>query len=230
MSRLKCKNTMFNHHPFTGDGYSLYANTGTSVQYRNRRLLCRQLGTVELDYGATSVQKTARQGTITAGGTWSIPSAFNSQTVTFDIRRYKDEVENETTNYRTVTMDVDGSGDGTSAINGTGTLVATEIQAGGVVILRMRYYRSDNGVQPNLFRLTRTAGPTSPADVTVSQTVVIPAELITFTTGALSDSSAYTFKIVAENGATTKDLVTGISVTADATGPTAPSTATAQAW
>lgn len=231
MSRLKCDNTMYNDKPFTGDGYSLYATIGNTVQYRNKRLLCgNPLGSAELDFGATSVLKTARRDTVEPGDTWSIPSAFNTETVTFDVRRYKDDVENETYNYRTVTLDIDGSGDGQADIYGTGTLVATEIQAGGIVVLRMRYYRADNGIQPNLFRLTRTAGPTAPADVTVSQTVVTPSDIITFTTGALSDSSAYTFKIVAENDSTTKDLITGISVTADATGPTAPSTATAEAW
>lgn len=222
---------MYNHHPFTGDGYSLYATIGNTVQYRNKRLLCgNPLGSAELDFGATSVLKTARRTTIAPDGTWTIPAGFNSQTVTFDIRRYKDDVENETYNYRTVTLDVDSGGDGQTAIYGTGSLVGTEIKAGGIVVLRMRYYRADNGVQPNLYRLTRTAGPTAPADVTVSQTITSPSDVITFTTGALSDSSAYTFKIVAENDSTTKDLITGISVTADATGPTAPSTATAEAW
>jgi len=222
---------MFAHRPFSGSGYSLYATVGTSVQYRNLRLLSDGvIGSVQLDYGATNVEKTARRDTIESGDTWALPSSFNSETVTFDIRHYEDDVENATTNYRTVTLDIDGSGNSQSAINGTGTLVATEIQTGGVVVLRMRYYRKDTGIQPNLFRLTRTAGPTAPADVTVSRTVTAPTDLITFTTGALSDSSAYTFKIVAENGSSTKDLITGIAVTADATGPTAPSTATAVVW
>lgn len=231
MSRLKTRRAMYNDHPFTGDGYSLYATIGSTVQYRNKRLLCgNPLGTAELDFGATSVLKTARQGTIEAGGTWTIPAAYQSQTVTFDVRRYKDDVENATYNYRTATVAIDGSGDLTTAINGTGSLIKTEILAGGIVKIFFRYYRADNGVQPNLYRLTRTAGPTAPADVTVSRTIVTPSDVITFTTGALSDSSAYTFKIVAENDSTTKDLITGIAVTADATGPTAPSTATAEAW
>lgn len=230
MSRLKCKNTMYAHRPFDGDGYSLYATIGSTVQYRNRRLLCKQLGSAELDFGATNVTKTARQGTITAGGTWTIPAAYQSQTVTFDVRRYKDDVENNTYNYRTATVAIDGSGDLTTAINGTGTHINTEVLAGGIVKISFRYYKADNGVQPTLYRLTRTAGPTAPTDVTVTKTIVVPSEVITFTTGALSDSSAYTFKIVAENDSTTKDLITGLSVTADATGPTAPSTATAEAW
>lgn len=231
MTRLKGQKTMYNHHPFTGDGYSLYANVGGTVQYRYRRLLGRkQIGSTQLAFGATNVLKTARQGTITNGGTWPVPASFNGESaVSFDVRRFKDDVENESSNYRTQTIGIDGSGDGESTIYGSGSVIYNEAQAGGIVIIRMRFYPSAAGVQANLFRLTRTAGPTTPADITVSQSPVAPT-VIEFTTAALSDASAYTYTIRAENGATTKDLVTGLSVTADATGPVAPSTATAEAW
>ena len=231
MSRLKTRKTLYNDKPFTGDGYSLYANIGSTVQYRYRRLLNRkQIGSTELAFGATSVLKTARKQTIATGGTWAVPASFNGEAaVSFDIRRYKDDVENETYNYRTQTIGIDVGGDGETAIYGSGTVIYNEAQAGGIVIIRLRFYPSATGVQANLFRLTRTAGPTSPADITVSATPVTPT-VITFTTAALSDASAYTYTIRAENGATTKDLVTGLSVTADATGPVAPSTATAEAW
>lgn len=222
---------MYNHKPFDGDGYSLYANTGTTVKYRNRRLLCGDpLGSAELAFGATNVEKTARRDTVEPGDTWTIPSSFQSQTVSFDLRRYKDDVENETYNYRTVTMAIDGSGDGTTAINGTATLISKEVQAGGIVVIRIRYFKTDNGVQPNLFSLVRTAGPTAPGNIEVIQPIVQPATLITFTTGALNESSAYTFKVTASNDATTKDVLTGISITAATSGPAAATTATAEEW
>lgn len=221
---------MFAHRPFAGEGYSLYANVGTSVQYRNLRLLCSgQIGSVELDYGATNVEKTARKKEIEPGGTYSMPSAFNSETVTFDIRHFKDDVENESTNYNTATVDIDGSGNSISKIYGTGTHIRTDARAGGVCRIYVRYKAAKNGIQPNLFRLSRTAGPSAPADVTVSKTIY-GQDVIEFITPALSDSSAYTFKVVAENDSTTKDIITGLSVTAAATGPAAASTATAAVW
>lgn len=230
MSRLVCGDAMFNHRPFEGDGYSLYANVGTSVQYRNLRLLCGgQIGSVELDYGATNVEKTARKQEITNGGTYTIPSAFNTETVTFDIRRFKDDVENESTNYLPATVDIDSSGNSISKIYGTATHIRTDTRAGGVCRVYVRYKAAKNGVQPNVFKLVRTAGPTAPADVEVVKTVIGQA-VIEFVTGALSDASAYTFKVVAENDSTTLDLITGLSVTVEATGPTAASTATATAW
>lgn len=227
---MKCKNTMFNHRPFEGDGYSLYATIGSSVQYRNKRLLCNgQIGSVELAYGATNVLKTARKQEIAAGGSYTLPSAFNSQTATFDIRHFKDDVENESTNYNTATVDIDGSGNTISKIYGTGTHIRTDARAGGVCKIYVRYKAAKNGIQPKLFRLTRTAGPSAPADVTVSK-VVNGQDVIEFITSALSDASAYTFKVVAENDSTTLDIITGLSVTAAATGPAAASTATAAVW
>lgn len=230
MSRLVCGEAMFAHRPFEGEGYSLYANVGTSVKYRNTRILCDGvIGSVELAYGATNVEKTARKQEITAGGTYTMPAAFDSQTVTFDVRHFKDDVENETTNYNTATVDIDGSGNTISKIYGTATHIHTEARAGGICKIYIRYKAAKNGIQPKLFRLTRTAGPSAPADVTVSK-VVNGQEVIEFITSALSDASAYTFKVVAENDSTTLDIITGLSVTAAATGPAAASTATAEVW
>lgn len=230
MSRLVCGEAMFAHRPFEGDGYSLYANVGTSVQYRNTRLLCDGvIGSVELAFGATNIEKTARKQEITNGGTYTVPSSFNSQTATFDIRRFKNDIENESTNSNTATVDIDGSGNTVSKIYGSATHISTDIRADGVCRIYVRYKAAKNGVQPNVFKLVRTAGPTAPTDVSVSKTV-IGQEVIEFITGTLSDSSAYTFKVVAENDSTTLDLITGLSVTAEATGPTAASTATAEAW
>lgn len=221
---------MYNDRPFEGSGYSLYSNLGSTVQYRNRRILCgAQLGSTELAYGATSVSKTARQQEIAEGGTWSVPASYLSQSAAFDIRNFDTDVENESENYRHQVIDIDGSGDADTAIYGTGTHINTTVHAGGIVKIRVRFYPSKIGVQAILFRLSRTAGPTSPADITVSSTPTRPA-VIEFTTAALSDASAYTYTISAENGATTKDIITGLSVTADATGPVIPTGATAVSW
>lgn len=220
--RIGNKPALFSDRPFTGDGYSLYVTAGDTVQYRNHRLIGRSLGPQPAGKGA-------RVGTIAPGGTYNLPLELLNQDVSFDVRRFHKDVENESDNYRTANISIDGSGEGQSTINGHGSIISQEILAGGIVRIRMRYFPARDGIQPNLFRLTRTAGPTSPADITLNITVLTVTGL-EFTTTALSDASAYTYTIRAENGATTKELITGLSVNADATGPTAPTAATAKAW
>ncbi len=56
------------------------------------------------------------------------------------------------------------------------------------------------------------------------------AQVIEIDTPALLDSGPYTYKIQASLSAVTDDVLTGVSVTADATGPDAPASATAEAW
>lgn len=221
--RLGSKLVLFSDRPFAGDGYNLYVNTGSTVQYRNHRLMrgC--------SLGPQPAGKGAHAGTITPGGTYNLPAGFAGQDLVFDVRRFKDDVENETDNYKTAKVTLDGNSDGVSEILGAGSVISQEIIAGGVVKIRFRYFPDPAGIQPDLFRLTRTAGPSLPADITLSVTVLTPA-VLEFTTGVLNDASAYTFTIRAENGAVTKDLVTGLSVTADATGPAAPISGSAQAW
>lgn len=242
MSRVDTQSGAFNDHPFDGDGVSLYARAGSEVQYRNVRVLPvsrgrRRNGAIKgtggnHSLGAASVLKTARVASAAAPAVtldFTLPAAMLGQTVTFDVRRYKDDVENESTAYRTVTAAVDGSGEDATGILGTASLVSVEKRAGGVCRIRFTWTASRVGVQPVRFRAARTAGPTSPSSTTVG--VVDRQRLYEIDTAALSDASAYTFKITAENaaGTITADVLTGITVTADATGPTAPGSITAEA-
>ncbi len=223
----------FNDQPFTGQGASLYASIGSAIQYRNIRLLGRGRrrgrkhwikGTGgNHDIAAVSVLKTARVASVTYNTTeipHALPASYANQTAIWDVRHYKDDVENEVSNYRTVSVELDANRDPVTAIHGTAELLDQEVRAGGVVRLRFLYKPALDGVQPTQFVATRTAGPTSPADATVSYRT--GQRIVEIDTPALSDSSAYTYTIRAENGATTKNVLTGISVTADATGPPAP--------
>eukprot|EP00913_Durusdinium_trenchii_P028459 g26687.t1 len=206
--------------PFGTEGLSLYATIGDEVQYRNLRLLGhrrrrrgrrrRRNGWIKGAGGnhdiANAVTKTARR-TFTASPTssisgWAIPASFASQTVTIDVRRCKDDVEHLNNNSKVVTVTFDASRDIVTEIRGTATLLDQEIRADGYVRLRLIYHPAATGVQPTLFRATRTAGPTSPADAT---TTYSGQKIITITTPQLSDASDYTYKITAENGATTLD-------------------------
>lgn len=223
-------NTLFNHQPFTGSGVSLYVTAGSSIRYRNLRLIHGSIlrGT-EFDCGAASVLKTARK-TFTASPVSSIATTIAvSATYEVDIRTFRDNVENESDNYRTRSITVDGSGDDTSTIQGTATLLDYEKRDGGIVRIRFRWEPAADGVQPDTFTAIRTAGPTSPANASVTVDAGVRL-LVTIDTPVLSDASAYTYKIQASLSAVTADVLTGISLTADATGPAAPSGLTAEAW
>lgn len=228
--RIRSRRPFLNHHPFTGEGVSLYAQIGTSIQYSNRRVYSRCLkGTGgEFGIGGTSVTKTSRVASAaypTATLDYTFPVSWHSQTVTVNLRTYKDDVENEDIS-GSRTFVLNGSGALVTDIYGTAVLLSTRKMDGGVVEIRFQWYEGD-GLPAVTFQLIRTAGPTSPANVEfdASGSGVYAVE-----TAALSDSSAYTFKIRAVNGSTTKDVLTGISVTADATGPSAPTSGSAEAW
>lgn len=240
MARVNNHTGAYNDHPFTGSGASLYATSGTTVQYRAVRVLptSRRRGRYGWIKGtsqnhnidATSVLKTTRRASAASPAEsidYTLPVSFASQTVTFDVRQYADDVESEVDNFRTQTITFDGSLEDTTGILGTAELIDTEALAGGIVRIRFRYYEEIDGVQPTQFVAVRTAGPTSPANVTVSYTA--GQGLVEIETAALSDASAYTYKIRAENGSTTKDVLTGIIFTADATGPSAPGSGSAEA-
>lgn len=230
--RIRNLTAAFNDQPFDGQGASLYATTETSIRYRNIRLVGRGRrrarkhwikGTSGNHDIANAVTKTARVASVaynTAEISYALPASFASQTAIFDVRHFKDDVENLVSNYRTASVQLDASRDPVTAIHGTATLLSQEKRAGGVVRLRFLYHAALDGVQPTQFVATRTAGPTSPADATVSYST--GQRIVEIDTPALSDASAYTYTIRAENGATTKNVLTGISVTADATGPPAP--------
>ena len=209
--------------PFAGQGASLYVSIGTTVQYRD----------LSLDFGTSlgtlpDVTKTTRVDSVSspaAGITFAIDPAWLGQTISVDVRTFKDDVENESTDFQTIVLD--GSGDETSTIDGTAELLDTDIRDGGVVRIRFTWTPGLTGLQPSTFTAIRTAGPTSPSNIVY--TAGTGRQVIEIETGTLSDASAYTYKIQAASGATTLDVLTGITFTADATGPTAP-TVTAEEW
>ncbi len=241
--RLQNSAPMVTGRPFQTEGVSLYATIGDRVQYRNVRLFGqrrRRRGRRRRKGGfikganstfdiATGVDKTTRRtfsaSPVSSFTDWPIPTAFASQTVTFDVRRCEADVENENDNSRIVTLQFDANRDVVTEIRGTATLLEQEVRAGGIVRLRLAYAVA-GGTQPDTFRATATAGPSSPA----SQTATYSGQrIIEIDTPPLLDTSAYTYKITAENGATTKDLITAIVVNADASGPPAATFLTTEA-
>lgn len=235
--RIRSRRSLRGHRPFNGSGASLYIGSGTpdpgpeSILYRRQRLGAGKfLQGPESTIGDTNVNKTARVASVanpTAAIPYTLPGSLASKTVYAQVRTYKDDCENETI-FRPVRIELDGSLADITGIHGTAVLLDYEKRSGGIVRLRFLWIPARTGIQPTLFRALRTAGPTSPADATVP--AVTRGRLYEIDTPALSDSAPYTYKIRAENGATTKDLLTGISITADATGPVVPTSGTAAAW
>ena len=236
--RIQTPTAAYNDQPFTGEGVSLYATIGTEVRYRYVRVLGGRRrgrngwikGSGAIRGFGSGVNKTARVSSAADPATqivYALPAAFASQVVTFDVRHYENNVENESAGFRTVTVTLDANRDAVSTIFATAEVLSQEQRQGGIVRLRIAVYEAISGTQPILVRITRTAGPSSPADVTATYTA--NQRVVEIDTPALLDSSAYTYTIRLENGAVTKNVVTGLSVTADATGPAVPQFVTAEA-
>jgi hypothetical protein len=212
---------MYGHRPFTGEGVSLYLKDGATdpgaaaIVYRNHRMdHFLSLGTVRTN----KTNRVTSQAAPTESFTYDV-SAYAGQAVRLQLRPYLDDVELEVSQ-GTRLLILDGDGDDTTGVLGSLVLLETEIRAGGDVRLKTRYTPALGGLQPESFTASRTAGPTTPSDVVVGYSG--GDVFIDFDFTGLSSASAYTVKIFATVSATTYDLLTGLTFTADTTGPTAP--------
>jgi hypothetical protein len=239
MQRVRSDRAVFNARPFEGQGVSVYATVGGAVQYRALRtyhgrghVLNPRHITVKGKAGQPFVRKTSRVASAASPEEsldWTLPAAYLDQAVSFDVRTYRDDVENESTAFRTIAAAIDAGGEDVTGILGTATLLSLEVRAGGIVRIRFVYEESRAGVQPTVFRAMRTAGPSSPASSTASYRT--GQRLVEIDTPALLDSAPYTYKVRAENtaGTVTLDVLTGIAVQADASGPAAPTEVSTEA-
>ena len=226
-------NIVYHDRAFQGDGVSVYATTGLSVTYRKTRvgtgLIIRNGSTGLTEAKATErIAKSTTSPTVVSLPSSLIPSSGTTALVSVDMRRYKDEVENTSENVGIQTFEIDNSGDVVSSIDGTGVFLGYEVKESGTVVIKFRYEAADSGINPLSFSAIRTAGPSSPSDVSVDYSAGTRVYRVQI--DSLLDSSAYTYKIQAVNGAVTRDIITGKSIQADATGPTAPTSVSAEAW
>lgn len=206
--------------PFDGIGASLYIGSSLPLQYRNLQVenVC-----VVAPRMTANMSPTTRVASDTAaeGDELAIDidvTAYKGATVYVDVRHFRDDVENEAEHPQRVT--IDSGGDDVPEIRGIASLVDIEQRVGGVVRFTFRWTASVDGVQPTSFRLARTSGPTSPANVTISAD---GSGLYEIESVALSDSATYTFTVTAINGSTSLVVLTISGVQADATGPPSPS-------
>lgn len=242
--RFRNLRPLFVDRPFQGEGVSLYATPFATqaaaeaghVAYRRLRLIAKPKKYGRRTRGprgrwikghggvhdvVSGISKTARRASATSPVSqivWPIDAAFASQHVLWDVRRWKDDVENLSTDFRTLLTPLDGNRDLVTEILGTATLLDVQLRAGGTARIRWVWKPSRDGLQPNQFTIVATAGPTSPADQTRPYS---RGRIVAIDTPGLQDGGSYTYKVTAANGATTRDVLTGIQFTADDSGPPA---------
>jgi len=248
--RVQSNSPTYNDHPFTNQGASLYITdtaVTSTIRYRNlrvhgntsRKRRCNRwvkgssTGVNKFHDIANAVTKTSRLDSIASPTTTfstavpvSMVPGVGTNDVIIDIRHYKDNVENENDNYLTQTLTIDTAGTSSDQIYGVGSLVSTQIRSGGIVRIKFLWTPNVIGIQPDTFTAIRTAGPSSPSNATLTHNESLIAKILEIDTPVLLDSSGYTYKIEASNGATTNDIITSITFTADNTGPDTPTAIT----
>ena len=229
MTTLAYASAIHNAQPFSGQGVSLYVTIGASVAYRRRRLGGRRSVLRKGWSGRDAKTLRVASETGTTGDdvelTYSIPASMASESIAIDVRHYLDNVENATTNSGIARVDLDANRDDDTAILGTASSIAPEIRAGGIVRFAWLYHAADDGAQPTSFRIEFASGPTSPDDI---ETPVVGDHDYEVDSLALDDSAEYTVNLYAETDTLSTLLLTR-TVTADASGPPAPTLVSATA-
>jgi len=210
------------HDNALGAGLYLSAagvDDATKIRYRNGRPLAGHVLCSGVDWNPGSVflhdACVAIVASPTTEITHTLPAAYHNATCWAQVRTHSNGVENETL-FRPQRITLDVSGDGSNTIDGSALVTATEKRDGGGLRVRFIYFAADTGLTPATFTLSRTAGPTTPDDVTA--TYLAGTLEYTIDVAGLQDAGAYTFALKASNGATEKTLET-INFTADAAGP-----------
>lgn len=228
----------YQHRPFAGAlGSALYVVYGDpdpgadAIRYRHHRVPDGVRGGAAVlgfdgtgSFGGANVQKTAAVATAKAPDfpAYALPAAAAETTLWLQLRTHKADVENESI-YRPRRLVLDAALDEQTAITGSGFLISAEKRDGGGFRFRFAWDDSADGVRPAQFVLARTAGPTSPADVSIP--FVAGQREYEIDVEGLTHAGAYTFTLTAKNGAAEQLLAgnngTDILVTADNAGPAA---------
>jgi hypothetical protein len=219
-----------------GPGVSLYlgpagTDDATQIQYRNRRLFNGQVW-FPLSTGWNGGQEFFLHDSIIAQVTcpteeitYSLPVAYTDTTFWLQLRTFAGGLENPSI-YAQQRITVDSDQEQADSIDGSAFVTAIQKRDAGGLRVRFEWIPAITGIQPTQFTLSRTAGPTSPSDVSVTASGLFLYYEIDM--ASLQDAGAYTFALKAVNGAITKTLST-ISFTADASGPAAVTSLAAEA-
>lgn len=225
------------HQPFAGGtGSALYVGHDDPANKPGPQIIQFDRGELfdghafislgELILGGTNVTKTRAVAIVKDPAVefeYSLPDAMLDQTIWAQVRRHAGGVENPTI-YQPIKITADAEGEGVDTIGGHGRITAITKFAGGGFEFQFRWMPSLNGLPPAQFRLEKTAGTGTIADVLLTYVARQTRYKIAVT--GLTDAEAYTFNLSAENGTATKLLPyageTDLDVTADASGPPAP--------
>lgn len=236
--KIRSHRLLFTHCPFEGRGASLYAGVGTSpgvdpgadsIVFSRQKIYPRNWVRGTSNTFGGGVTKTARIAVVNdpaAEFSFATPAEWLGMVVWLQVRTFAADVENPTT-YRPVRIEVDSGGAPVETVGGVGEIIATEKLDGGHYRVYWTYEASDAGLPPTQFRLAKSSGTGTVADVVevVSSvglerlySAVIPALGST----GLANGGYYTFELSAESGSISVFL-DSVPVTADAAGPGAPS-------
>lgn len=228
-----------NRHDDAGPNVSMYVSEPgvddpTQIRYRDVQLINEGQGSLAYlpigdwdpggDYfiperGVGIVACTAEQIVVSLG------AAYTSVTFWAQLRVSSNGIENDTV-YRPERITVDVSQDSSDTIDGVVHIIGVDKRDAGGLRVRFVWIPAISGIQPTQFRLTPTGGPTTPADVSVVRSDVFVFYELELS--SLTDTGAYTFDLIAENGAVTL-TADAISFTADAAGPAAVDSLTSEA-
>lgn len=205
-------------------GVSLYVSAAgvddqQQIQYRNFRPMCGHVlpSGASWDPAVNFLHDAAVSIAVSPTNeiSYALPAAYNGTTFWAQVRTHSNGVENETL-FRPQRITVDGSGNGSGTIDGAALILDTQKRDAGGMRVRFIYLPATTGLAPVTFTISRTAGPTSPADVSTSY--IDGALEYSIDVDSLQDAGAYTFELKATNGAAEKVLAT-VNFTADASGP-----------
>lgn len=220
MSRVRAKRPLYSARPFEGNGTSLYLSIdGEPVQYRQLQVAS------SARLNPSPARKTTRVAFAADPATsidYELPPELAGQSVTFDLRRYADDVESLMDNSSTRTVVIDEELAETPEIMASAYLVAVQILAGGRAEILFVYTPSPNGLQPERLELQRVSGPSSPAALVLLPDLLLLPTQYTFQTDPLLDSATYEFRLVAIYESVEQVLISGIVVQVDASGPPEP--------
>lgn len=232
MTRILGRKFLPGGTPFEGEGVSLYANFGTEVVYTRPMFLCdRGLlpggDSSRLRSGEEFLPRTERVAFALSPEDsidFEYPPEWEGETIAVNVRTFKDGIENEDLSVRAIALSE--GGEIVESLDGEAEILSIEARDGGIVVIRWRW-RNTGTVTPDTFSLIRTDGPTTPDPIVLDDSGDGEYE---YETLELEDSAPYTFKIQAAGGMLTADVLTGIAVQADASGPIAPTGGSAVAW
>jgi hypothetical protein len=211
--------------PFAGQGVSVYVDSSLPLQRKNLITLSALGHSLLFSRPSKTTRIASDTGTANDALEIAVDLTGYTSPVWIDVAHYRDDRENDAAHPQLIHFDE--AGDLETVLLGRAILVSVTPRTAGTLWIDWQWIPSATGLVPTHFELRRTAGPTSPAAIRISndsdplQQFVIPN---------LEDSSTYNFTIYALHVTPVEDddpivverlLLEIDDVQADASGPPA---------